>query len=342
MIHFDMRISQGIILGMNDTFEKKKIRVGVLRGGPSPEYDVSLDTGLQVLQNLPDEFVGQDIYISRDGDWHMQGFIRPPERILSNVDVVFNALHGAYGEDGKVQSVLDRFQVPYTGSEVLPSSFGMNKGMAKKFFQESGIKTPYSVVITPKDATAKRVVELFQTFPHPTIIKPVSGGSSLGITVADNFLSFELGIEDAFRRSGAALLEEYIYGREASCTVLENSDGTISALFPIEISRNQAKKFYDFESKTSLDCEHICPSSFESDIKSSLQNTAIRAHQSLGLRHYSQSDFIVSPKRGIFLLEVNSQPGLTRSSLLPRSLAAAGISLRDFIHHIVTLVLPKS
>ncbi len=326
---------------MNDTFEKKKIRVGVLRGGPSMEYDVSLDTGLQVLQNLPDEYVGHDIFIGRDGDWYMQGVVKPAERILSNVDVVFNALHGTYGEDGKVQSVLDRFHMPYTGSASLPSSFGMNKGMAKKIFEKAGIKTPYSVVITPKDASARRVVELFQSFPQPTVIKPLSGGSSLGVSVADNFRSFELGIEDAFRKTGAALLEEYIAGREASCTVLENSDGSVSSLFPIEISKDSTKRFFDYESKTSGDVIHSCPSNFEQEIKNMLQNTAIQAHHALGLRHYSQADFIVSPTRGIYLLEVNSQPGLTQTSLLPQALRAAGISIKDFVHHVLSLVVPK-
>jgi len=324
---------------MTDSSERRKIRVGVLRGGPSDEYGVSLQTGAKVLENLPAQYIPQDIFISRDGAWHMGGIVRPPEKVLAQVDVVFNALHGAYGEDGKVQNLLETYGVPFTGSRSLPSSLSMHKGLAKKIFLQHGIKTPFSVVITPRDATARRVIELFQSFPQPAIIKPVSGGSSMGITIAKDFLSFEQGIEEAFRRSGGAILEEYVRGQEASCTVIGNAQGGLYSLFPVEITTSPDKDFFDYESKYELPINHACPGNFSSDIKNAIQNIALDAHRALGLRHYSQSDLIVTQNRGIYLLEVNSLPGLTEKSLLPVSLASAGVSFPDFLHHTLTLAL---
>lgn len=324
---------------MSDSFERRKIRVGVLRGGPSDEYDVSLKTGARVLEHLPQSYAPLDIFISRDGAWHFGGVVRPPEKILSQVDVIFNALHGAYGEDGKVQALLERFGVPFTGSLSFPSSLSMHKGLSKKIFEQHSIKTPVSVVIRPKDATARRVVELFQSFPQPAIIKPVSGGSSVGITIAKDFRSFEQGIEEAFRRSGGAILEEYIRGQEASCAVVGNASGGLYSLLPVEIVSSSEKDFFDYESKYELESEHAIPGNFSSEIKNSIQNIALVAHNALGLRHYSQSDFIITPNRGIYLIEVNSLPGLTDKSLLPKSLSALGVSFADFLDHTLTLAL---
>jgi D-alanine-D-alanine ligase len=300
---------------------------------------VSLKTGARVLEHLPQSYAPLDIFISRDGAWHFGGMVRPPEKILSQVDVIFNALHGAYGEDGKVQALLERFGVPFTGSRSFPSSLSMHKGLSKKIFEQHGIKTPVSVVIKPKDATARRVVELFQSFPQPAIIKPVSGGSSVGITIAKDFRSFEQGIEEAFRRSGGAILEEYIRGQEASCAVVGNASGGLYSLLPVEIISPSEKDFFDYESKYELDSEHAIPGNFPSDIKNSIQHIALDAHNALGLRHYSQSDFIITPNRGIYLLEVNSLPGLTHKSLLPKSLSALGVSFADFLDHTLTLAL---
>lgn len=323
---------------MADSF-KRKIRVGVLRGGPSDEYEVSLQTGARVLEYLPEHYAPQDIFISRDGAWHVGGVIRQPEKILPHLDVVFNALHGAYGEDGKVQAYLEKFGIPFTGSRSFSSSLAMHKGLAKKIFEQHGIKTPFSVVITPKDATARRVVELFQSFPQPAIIKPVSGGSSVGITIAKDFRSFEQGIEEAFRRSGGAILEEYVRGQEASCAVVGNSAGGLYSLFPVEVSSPSGKDYFDYESKYELPVTHICPGSFDSETKTAIQNMALDAHNALGLRHYSQADFMITPNRGIYLLEVNSLPGLTERSLLPKSLSAVGIPLADFLDHTLSLAL---
>src|SRR3989344_7062342 len=161
-----------------------KVHVGVLRGGPSSEYEVSLKTGGQVLKHLPDKYHSHDILITKDGLWHMAGVPRDPESILKHLDVVFNALHGEYGEDGKVQSILESHNKCYTGSRSLPSAMAMNKELTKKWFKKEGIKTPLSTVVERGEDIKKRAVHLFKTFPQPSIIKPISHGSSFGISVA--------------------------------------------------------------------------------------------------------------------------------------------------------------
>ncbi len=119
-----------------------KIRIGVLRGGPSSEYEVSLKTGSSVLNNLPEKYSPVDIFIDKKGGWYIQGIPHEPHEAFKKVDAIFNALHGEYGEDGNVQKILDTFSIPYTGSKTVSSAIGMNKALAKNIFKSHGIKTP--------------------------------------------------------------------------------------------------------------------------------------------------------------------------------------------------------
>ncbi len=318
------------ILGMG------KIRVGVLRGGPSNEYDISLKTGQSVLRHLPEKYISQDIFISKDGEWHLGGTPKTPEKVFRNVDLIFNALHGKYGEDGRVQSLMEQFRVPYTGSTSLPSSMAFNKALSKKRFKEVGIKTPVSIIFQPRDHVKKKILELFKFFPQPSVIKPVSGGSSVGVSFAHDFESFEKGIEHALRHGGVALVEEYIDGQEAVVSVLESASGREAySLFPVEIRKPQEKKLFDYELKYIQPTEKICPGEFPSDVKEEMQRIALKAYRSLGLRHYANIDLIFHPKRGIYVLEANSHPGMTATSIFPRSLHTAGILMRDFLDHLV-------
>ncbi len=328
-------------MSINSLGVRKKV-VGVLRGGPSHEYEVSLGSGSHILKNLPDMFVGKDIFISRDGDWHVGGIRQSPDKILRDVDVIWNALHGKYGEDGKVQHLLEYHRMPYTGSQSLASALAMNKHLTRKTLVSQGFKMPIATVVHPKDNTYENLFELFRTFPQPSIIKPVSGGSSIGITVALQFEDFKKGIEKAFLHGGAALIEEYIRGREVTCVVVDDRDGGGSyALFPIEILRDKNAHYFDYDLKYKDSREHLCPSELSPEEKLSIQNFAVDAHHHLGLRHYSSADFIVSPNRGIYLLEVNALPGLTEKSLLPQTLKATGTHISDFIEHIISLAIKK-
>jgi len=325
-----------------DLLNRKKIRVGVLRGGPSSEYEISLKTGNEVLRSLPEKYHPIDILISKEGEWHLDGASRNPEKVLKQIDVVFNALHGKYGEDGKIQSVLESHNIPYTGSGSFPSSICMNKELLKKFFLAQGYKTPKYVVLGPKENTRQRIVELFQSFSQPSIIKPIASGSSIGVTFANDFKSFKEGIENAFRHGGKALIEEYIPGKEIMCSVLTDSGGKNAySLYPVEVVRPENKKFFDYESRSSNYTKKHSPASISPDEQKALANIALTLHGALGLSHYSGVDFILSPTRGAYILEINTLPGLTKDSLYTKSLEATGIKFDDFLDHVLTLALAE-
>ncbi len=322
----------------------QKLRVGVLRGGPSAEYKVSLETGRNVLDNLYEEHYSPlDIFISRDGVWHDGGLEKSPESILGKVDVVFNALHGKYGEDGEVQRIMDHFQTPYTGSNALSSAMGMNKIISKKIYNNIGLKTPFSLEIREEDLTREAIREAYRNVPMPFVIKPASSGSSVGVYIAHSLSELEEATLSAFEYSPQVLIEEFINGKEATCGVIDDFRGTAHyALLPIEI-RPQSKNFFDYNEKYSdQGAEEICPGNFSSQEKKALESMSILAHKHLGLRHYSRSDFKVHPKRGVFILETNSLPGLTKNSLLPKSLTAIGSNIKEFLHHVIQIALRPS
>jgi len=312
--------------------------IGVMRGGPSSEYEVSLKTGSSVMNELRDRYKVRDIFIDRNGVWHIDGVARNPERILPHVDVVFNALHGTYGEDGRVQQIIDAFDVPYTGSKSLPSAIGMNKWLSKKFFREHKINTPRAILIENRQIYDERTLSsILDDFRGAVVVKPISAGSSVGVSVVREPSAFYPALKKALEHSHQALVEEYIFGREATVATLEGSEpGVLHALPPIAIKNKSASKdFWNYESKYSDDLhELVCPGDFYPEERFALEDAAIRAHKALGLRHYSRSDFIVT-SQGIYLLEINSLPGLTPSSLVPVALRASDVTFGEFLDHVI-------
>lgn len=331
-------------IGMSNSDGRRNMVVGVMRGGPSPEYDVSLKSGGNVLNELRDRYKVRDIFIDRNGEWHIDGVSRMPERILPHVDVVFNALHGTYGEDGRVQQIIDAFDVPYTGSKSLPSAIGMNKWLSKKFFREHKINTPRALLIQDRQIHDERTLaSILDDFHGAVVVKPISAGSSVGVSVVREPSAFYPALKKALEHSQQALVEEYIFGREATVAMLEGSEpGILHALPPIAIkNKSSSKDFWNYESKYSDELhELVCPGDFSPEERFALEDMAIRAHKALGLRHYSRSDFIVT-SQGIYILETNSLPGLTPSSLVPVALRASEISLGEFLDHVIDLAIRK-
>lgn len=313
------------------------LRIGVLRGGPSIEYDVSLKTGASILKHLSETHAPIDIFISKDGKWHLHGVEKSPERILKNVDVVFNALHGEYGEDGGVQEVLNILGVNYTGSGRYESAVAMNKWVTKEMAQEVGIKTPIGMLVRQTDSLSDKAKEIFASIPHPLIVKPRDGGSSIGIKKVDSYSELLSALEEILSKHKSAIVEEYITGKEATCGVIDNFRGKdIYTLPPLEIVPPTGKLF-DYEHKYDGSSKHICPGNFTAEEKKTIEKFSALIHKRLGLSHYSCSDFVVSPKRGVYFLEVNTLPRLTDESPLSKSLHAVGVSIKDFLHHTLHL-----
>jgi len=315
--------------------------VGVLRGGPSSEYEVSLKSGASVLQALNQEhFEPRDIFIDRGGAWHMHGVAVDPERALRGIDVAFNAMHGEFGEDGEAQRLLERLGVPYTGSDARTSALAFNKHKTKEAVAKFGVKAPRGILVNPptQDISLEdKALHIFRTFPHPVIVKPVIGGSSVGTTIADSYHKLEWALETALKVAPKALVEEYIKGREATVGVIDHfRNEKTYALMPVEIIPPPDKLFFDYEAKYGGRSTERVPGNFTDSEKRQLMDIAKKVHEGLNLSHYSRSDFILS-RRGIYFLEVNTLPGLTNESLLPKALNAVGAKLSDFLHHIIDL-----
>lgn len=314
-----------------------KIRVGVVRGGPSSEYAISLKTGENVLKNLdPGKYAPVDILLTKRGDWYMNGVRVDLGTIAERVDVVWNALHGAFGEDGKVQRLFELFGIQYTGSGVLGSAIGMNKELAKERFREAGLLTPYSDHVSGEEDFGTAAFQRFRHGHLPVMVKPVAAGSSVGITLAQTFNN----LHDAIRKAsqhGDVLLEEYVEGMDATVGVIDGSSaGEYFALHPVEVLLPEENIFYDYDAKYGGESEMICPGRFSPEVSAQLRDMAVKAHQAVGAKHYSRTDFIVSPK-GIYVLEINTLPGL--SVLFPRSLRASGAEFPEFLDHVIGLAL---
>lgn len=321
-----------------------KTRVAVLRGGPSEEYEVSLQTGAGVITALKDRpFDVQDILITKNGEWLQHGVSKEPRDILATIDVVFIALHGAYGEDGTVQRVLDRFGVPYTGSKPFSSALAMNKMLTKEHVQDSGIKTAPHLRVT-KDSVSdlSRIVHTISNLFGPEyVVKPTSGGSSIGAVMASTPHELYEALSDRLETYGDLLVEKRIRGREATCGVLENfRNERIYRLPAIEIVPPHSSSFFSADVKYTGETEEICPGRFSNEEKKKLENMAHQIHEMLGLTQYSRSDFIVADD-DIYFLEVNTLPGLTQQSLYPKSLEAIGCSYSDFLNHLLTDALER-
>ncbi len=313
-------------------------RVAVVRGGPSSEYNVSLKTGETVLKHLDRErYIPHDVVLTRDGVWYMNGVRTTFADIAQHSDVVFNALHGEFGEDGKAQQLFRSFGLPHTGSDPLASAVGMHKGLARERFEAMGLTVARGEVI-PRDAEMKGVaMNLGRDMGFPLVVKPVVGGSSVATRVARNETDLILAL-DASAQYGDVLVEEYLEGKEGTVTVVDSGNGEHFVLSPVSIETRLGQEIFDYDSKLECTDAHACPGDFAMLTLRDLMDAAVLAHKAIGARHYSRSDFIVSPK-GIYILEINTQPTFIERSPLAQSLAASNLSISEFLEHVLELAL---
>jgi len=322
----------------------QEVRVGVLRGGPSSEYDVSLNTGKEVLKFLPKMYQGYDVLLSKQEEWFLNGFLKKPADLFNSLDMVFNALHGQFGEDGKAQSVFESFNIPYTGSGVVASALAMKKHLAREIFLKGGLKMPRARVFKGEEFFGVETMEcakkVFSSMSPPWVVKPASAGSSVGVSICNNFEELLMGIDRAAAVDHVIIIEEYIKGVEATCGVLENFRGEKLYAFPVVEIIPPAGKFFNYDVKYNGLTRELCPANLDNSIKREVENMARQAHCLLGCEHYSRSDFIISP-RGIYILELNTLPGLTSESLLPKAAASVGVSFPELIDHLIWLALNR-
>lgn len=318
-----------------------KIRVGVMRGGLGSEYFISLKTGANILASLPrDQYEPHDILITRTGEWFVDGMKTTPDKLLRYIDVVFNALHGEFGEDGKVQRILGMFGIPYTGSTSVPSAIGMNKKLAKKHFQSIDIRVPRGVTASRNEDVQDVMDRVRSVIRAPYVVKPVSGGSSIGLTFVKKDQDLIPAIEGALAYGEAALIEEFVRGRELTVGVIDSRNGQGAyTTSPLEILLPE-ETLYDFDQKYTNEIHPVGPARMHDWERKELEKMAFSAHKHLGARHYARYDFILS-EHGPCLLEVNTLPALSESALLPKSLQLQGLSVAEFSDYILKLALQK-
>jgi len=320
------------------TFRMARTIVGVLRGGASSEYDLSLKTGGAMLNALPeDSYDVRDIFIDKEGYWHSRGMPVDPLRALAQVDVVLNGLHGGAGEDGRVQRILEQAGIPYTGSAAHPSSLSLNKINAGLVLKKAGIRMPRAVSFTSSSDmdTGKMARLVFSQFGAPYIVKPASEGGSHGVRLVATIIELPDALGDLLDTFGSALVEEYVIGEEATVGIIEGfRDEDLYALPPARVVYPEESPFLHFDHHRGEELRHMVPSDFTDIEKRALMDAARAAHRALGLSQFSRADFIVT-KRGPYLLEVNSLPGLHDKAAFPHMLESVGSSVGDFLKHVL-------
>jgi len=299
-----------------------RTKVAVLRGGGQPAYEESLKTGnfvLNLLREKPEEYEPMDIFISREGDWHHQGVVSDPYELLTKAHVVWNGLHSP----GEHHKALESLKVPYIGSNLFSSNISHNKDLAKEIYIKHGIRTPdYSVVTSPDDELI--LIKTFKSKMPPFIVKPATGVRGIGIRIAHTFKELKEAVQKAFAHSPKVLVEEYVRGVVVTCGVVEGGRGQdLHALVPMHIE---------------TDLKRVRPK--PEDLKK-VEDLAKLAHQVLGLRHFSSSDFIITPRSNIYILETNSSPLFHDDSIFHQSLNASGWKPQDFLEHCLNLALNK-
>ncbi len=337
-------------------------RIAVVMGGCSPEYAISMESGRAVLDVLElSSYEGRGVVICRDGLWALLDERTPsdfseqsiserrrsPEEAVSllrkwGVDVFFLALHGPGGEDGSIQGFLDTLGLTYTASGVHTSALAMDKPLAKSFLASHGIRTPAARVVDRGSWRSNRegtVREIVDTIDLPCFAKSVRLGSSVGVQRADDGEALCAAVDAVFEVSPeSVLVEQYIDGREFSCPVLGNAHSPLRVLPLVEIKPLTAS-FFDYGAKYEPGgAEEICNPDLDPEIARSIRAIAARVHELIGARGFSRSDFILDSE-GIWFLEVNTIPGLTAQSILPRSAESDGISFEDLVGTIIELSL---
>lgn len=256
--------------------------------------------------------------------------------ICSLADIVFLALHGENGENGKIQAAFDLFGIRYTGSGYLSCAIAMDKGISKMFFEMAGIPVPRGKKITKEITKTGRENDLDAVgLQLPCIVKPCCGGSSIGVSVINGREDYRQALEEAFRWEDEVIIEEYIQGREFSVAVISGEALPVIEIAPVE-------GFYDYENKYQAGrTVETCPAKLPEDVAKKMQDYAVKAAEILGLDTYSRMDFLLNEAGEIFCLEANTLPGMTELSLMPQEAAAAGIDYRQLCEKLIRISLEK-
>ncbi|OHA45901.1 MAG: hypothetical protein A3A80_04485 [Candidatus Terrybacteria bacterium RIFCSPLOWO2_01_FULL_44_24] len=316
--------------------------IAVIMGGPSSEHEISLHSGQMILRVLAERYRNiKPIIVSKEGYWHVDGKTVSIERALSDIKVALLATHGQWGEDGHLQAILENFSVPYTGSRVGASALAFDKSISRVIFRASGLNIPEGMVMIKNSLPPEeRAKEIIRVMPNGSwLVKPAQAGSSVGVSFAKYVKQLVPAMAEAWKFGSVILVEEYIDGIEITCGVLEDlKTKQIFALPLTQIIPPPKHDFFDFSAKYSGETMEITPAPIDNKVAELAREAALRAHAAIGARHYSRVDMIL--KNNVpHILEINTLPGLTDQSLLPKQAQARGLGFAELLEHLIQLAL---
>ncbi len=305
-------------------------KIVVLMGGVSSEREISLKSGKAVFDNLKQQgfdAVAVDL-ISENPD--------EVARLMHSQkpDCVFLALHGHFGEDGGIQKILDDLKIPYTGSGVGASKLAMDKVVSRKIFAAGGLSVPESFVLVKQGLSVDKIKNL--KISLPAVIKPAANGSSIGLSIIDDIVDLDKAIRHAFEFDDTIIIERFIEGRELTVGIILDEALPVIEILP-------KRRFFDYEAKyQSGMTEYVVPAKINNLVAKKTQEAALLAHKLLGCYGCSRVDIIFNEKRGPVVIEVNTIPGMTQTSLLPKSAKAAGINFTGLCIKLIELAYEKA
>lgn len=321
--------------------------VVVLMGGISSEHDISIKSGEMILDNLDmDTYKVSSIEITVDGEWLFSDALGEYVEISRAIpklrdmhpDCVFIALHGPFGEDGRIQGMLDLMGIPYTGSGCSASGLAIDKIRSKQIMKHVGVSVPDAIEFTLHDWKRDReglTHRVQESLGFPCVVKNPLQGSSLGMTIPKTVDEFGDAVGQVLGYGYTLMVERLIHGTEVTCGVFDLEEGVGEEALPVTEIRLVKSEFFDYHAKYTADAANeITPAKIDDSLRDRVQEIAIRAHRTLGCRGFSRSDMIISGD-DIVWLETNTIPGFTETSLLPQGAAAAGMSYPEMLRRIV-------
>jgi D-alanine-D-alanine ligase len=336
------------------------MNIALIVGGISSERDVSLTSGKAILKALrenghnvkvvdpiygekeiSEEIIFKDLVSSEYPTYEaMQKLLKESRKkvidcinssLFNGIDIAFIGLHGKYGEDGRIQSLLDLRGVKYTGSDILSSAVAMDKNITKMIFRNNNIHTADWIMLKRKDEI--KIEDILRRISLPFVIKPNDEGSTVGLTIIHNESEISNAMELAFKYTDKIMIEKYIKGRELTVSIVGDTAYPLIEIKPKE-------GFYDYFHKyTKGMTEYICPAEVSDEISAKAQTIALKAYHSLGCSVYSRVDFLLDEKDDLPCLEVNTLPGMTALSLVPKAVKVKGMEFNDLIENIIRLSL---
>ncbi|MDD5006122.1 MAG: D-alanine--D-alanine ligase [Candidatus Omnitrophica bacterium] len=300
-------------------------KIGVIFGGLSSEREISVKSGKAVCEALINEGLNvREIDLTTEEPDKV-------EEIIHNfgIDVAFIAMHGRFGEDGKLQAILEKMNITYVGSDSLASALAMDKIASRSVFEENNIPVPKCKVlnIEKRNSLLKKELQL------PLVVKPQSQGSSIGVSFVQRVEELGPALDSAFGYDNNIIIEEYIQGKELTVGILDDK-----ALEPIQIVPKNI--FFDYKAKYNKGMtEYMLPAPLDADLRNKVQAVSLKAHKALGCRHFSRVDLLLDKDNNPFVLEINTIPGFTATSLLPKAALYEGITFTQLCIKLITLAL---